>query len=230
MAKAGKKSRAAVTAARLLGCLRSPFGLAERASAPRQATTAAAAPPDAATAAAATADAGPQAAAAAATPATAAAAPTAAAATAAPAAAAAATATARQLKEGPRGFLVEHVERRQADVGDFFLTEREFVTRLDVPRRNIRCRASRLRRCGAAGQRQQSSGSQHGDRPAPTLSLRSLLRMQHDKGLLRAMIRIDNAVLSLQFAGGKCQNSQKLKSRLRRSRPAPTLFPPPPWQ
>src|SRR5579864_5265986 len=134
-----KKSRAAVIAAGLLGCLRSPFSLAERASAPRQATTAAAPPPDAA---AATAGAGPEATAAAATPATAAASATAAA-TAAPAAAAAATATARQLKEGPRGFLVEHVERRQADVGDFFLTQREFVARLDMPRRNIRCRTSR---------------------------------------------------------------------------------------
>jgi hypothetical protein len=55
-----------------------------------------------------------------------------------------------------RVFLVEHIERRQADVGDFFLTQREFVARIDMPRRDIRGGPGRLRGC--AGQRQQSNG------------------------------------------------------------------------
>lgn len=129
------------------------FNLAKRASAPRQAASA-----TAAAATAATADASPEAAAAAAAPAAAAPAPAAAApaATATTAAAAAtATAAAHELNAGgDRSLLVEHIERRQADVGDFFFTEREFMTRLDMPRRDIRCRASRLRGYSAAGQRQ----------------------------------------------------------------------------
>jgi hypothetical protein len=82
-------------------CMRSD--LAEAADAPRRATSAAAAAATTATAATATA-------AAAATPAT-----TAMTATAAPG----------NLHEVASAFLVEKVERRQADVGDFFLAERE---------------------------------------------------------------------------------------------------------
>jgi hypothetical protein len=52
-------------------------------------------------------------------------------------------------RRGP--FLIEHVERRQADVGDFFLAERKFVTRLDMPCRDVG-RGSRLGRCAAASQ------------------------------------------------------------------------------
>jgi hypothetical protein len=60
---------------------------------------------------------------------------------------ASAAAASNELKAGgDRSFLVEHIERRQADVGDFFLTEREFVARLYMPRRDIRGGASRLRR------------------------------------------------------------------------------------
>jgi hypothetical protein len=39
-------------------------------------------------------------------------------------------------------FLVEDVERRQTDVGNFFLTEEEFVMRYGVLHRHIHCRPS----------------------------------------------------------------------------------------
>jgi hypothetical protein len=46
-------------------------------------------------------------------------------------------------------FPVEDIERRQAYVGDFFLVERDFVTRGDGPRRCIRGRHSGRRGCAA---------------------------------------------------------------------------------
>lgn len=42
-------------------------------------------------------------------------------------------------------FLIEDIERRQSDVGDFLLTESEFVAISGAPRRRIHC--------GRAGQR-----------------------------------------------------------------------------
>jgi hypothetical protein len=50
-----------------------------------------------------------------------------------------------------RVFLVEHVERRQADVGDLFFAEHKLMARIDMPRRDVRGRPGRL--CGYAGQR-----------------------------------------------------------------------------
>jgi hypothetical protein len=74
------------------------------------------------------------------------------------AAAAAVTAAAASDKlEAGSGFPVEDVERRQADVEDFFFTEGEFVTRFDGPRGQICGGAGRLRD-RAARQRQKSSG------------------------------------------------------------------------
>jgi hypothetical protein len=68
-----------------------------------------------------------------ATPAATTAATTAAATTAAATTAAMPTATAtRNLHEVARAFLVEKVERRQADVGDFFFAERERLRRRNV--------------------------------------------------------------------------------------------------
>ena len=61
---------------------------------------------------------------------------------AAAAAAVTAAAAASDKLEAGSGFPVEDVERRQADVEDFFLTEGEFVTRFDGPRGQI---------CGGAG-------------------------------------------------------------------------------
>jgi hypothetical protein len=104
----------------------------------------------------------------------------AAAATAPVAAAAAVAAAASDKLEVGSGFPVEDVERRQADVKNFFLTEGEFVTRFDGPRGQIWGGADRLCDC-AARQRQKSSGSQHGYGLAPTLSLRSLLRVRHGR-------------------------------------------------
>jgi hypothetical protein len=81
-----------------------------------------------------------------------------AAAAAAPVAAATAAAAASDKLEAGSVFPVEDVERRQADVRNFFLTEGEFVTRFDGPRRQICGGAGRLCDC-AARQRQKSSGS-----------------------------------------------------------------------
>ena len=99
---------------------------------------------------------------------------------AAAAVAAAAAAAASDKLEAGSGFPVEDVERRQADVEDFFLTEGEFVTRFDDPRGQICGGAGRLCKW-AARQRQKSSGPQDWYGFAPTLSLQSLLRMQHTR-------------------------------------------------
>jgi hypothetical protein len=44
--------------------------------------------------------------------------------------------------------MIEDIERRQADVRDFFVTESDFVTRCDLLRRHIRSRHGR-RGCAA---------------------------------------------------------------------------------
>src|SRR6202011_662700 len=63
-------------------------------------------------------------------------------------AAAAATGFLYQALKRSCVLLVEDVERRQADVGDFLFTESDFVTRCNVRcPRNIRCRHGR---CGCA--------------------------------------------------------------------------------
>ena len=61
----------------------------------------------------------------------------------------AAAAAASDKLEAGSGFPVEDVERRQADVEDFFLTEGEFVTRFDDPRGQICGGAGRLCDCAA---------------------------------------------------------------------------------
>jgi hypothetical protein len=72
---------------------------------------------------------------------------------------AAAAAAASDKLEAGSAFPVEDVERRQADVEDFFLTKGEFVTRFDGPHGQICGGAGRLCDC-AARQRQKSSGPQ----------------------------------------------------------------------
>jgi hypothetical protein len=127
--------------------------------------------------------------------------------TAAAAAAVTAAAAASDKLEAGSGFPVEDVERRQADVEDFFLTEGEFVTRFDGPRGQICGGAGRLCDC-AARQWQKSSGPQDWYGFAPTLSLQSLLRMQH----ARPPSRDDTDKVSLPRTRSKCQKSQKLSS------------------
>jgi hypothetical protein len=99
---------------------------------------------------------------------------------AAPAAAATATTPPSDLLAclGLRVFLVEDVERRQADVRDFLLAEEHFVTR-----RNILLRIGRLAgsRSGSSARHSQryASDSQNGYGFTPTLSLGSLFHVRH---------------------------------------------------
>jgi hypothetical protein len=71
-------------------------------------------------------------------------------------------------------FLIEDKESRETDVGELFLTERDFMGRCNLLQRQIGRRAGR-RGC-ATSHRQQPSGSQNRYRFRP-LSLRSLLRL-----------------------------------------------------
>ena len=120
------------------------------------------------------------------------------AASAAPAAATASAAPSKFFAElGLCGvLLVEDIERRQAHVGDFLLTESDDLRRHRILRRYIRHRTGR--RCGssAAGHRQRHPcDSQHGHRFTQTLPLRSALRVRHGKVLrnLRANVRRKDA-------------------------------------
>jgi hypothetical protein len=135
-------------------------GSAEATSAPRQATTS-----DAATAPAATA--APACSAASATPASA-------------AAAASAPGDLHAVLGGCGVLLVENIERRQADVGDFFFTESDGVTRSKVRRQRLILRR-RDRSGRTARQREsQSRGSQHRYSFCYTFALRSLLYPCHN--------------------------------------------------
>jgi hypothetical protein len=138
--------------------------LAETARSPRQAAAAAAA------ASAATTAASPAASSAAAT-----------ATSAAPAAAASACKFLAVELACSGGFLVEDVERRQADVGDLFLTERDDL-RCRILRRHIRYRSGGRCGCSAARHRQGHPGdSQHRHGFTPTLSLRGALCLRHGR-------------------------------------------------
>ena len=143
-------------------CLSLALGLADGATAPRQAaaTTAATAATAAATAATSAA---------------------ASAASAASAAAATSAATAGHLftERRPEVLLVEDIERAEADVGDLFLGEGEPRSRRGILRRHVRHVTGGCRR-GAARQRQRhANDSQRRYDFLPALSLRSLLRHCH---------------------------------------------------
>jgi hypothetical protein len=58
-------------------------------------------------------------------------------------------------------FLVKYIERRQGNVGDFLLTESDFVALSGVPRRYIRCRATGHRGCAARQRQRQPRGPQY---------------------------------------------------------------------
>ena len=78
----------------------------------------------------------------------------------------------------PGVFVVEDIESRQTNVGDFFLIESKCAVR----RRSI-ARRTNGRSGRAARQRQRPSDSQYRYRFRPTLSLRTSLAMRHGGGL-----------------------------------------------
>jgi hypothetical protein len=57
------------------------------------------------------------------------------------------------------GFFVEDVERRQANVCDFFLTKNNLIAISVARSGQVYCRSSRDRRCGARQRQRQTSGS-----------------------------------------------------------------------
>src|SRR5262245_12324953 len=149
---------------------RSAPSLADAANSPRQAATAASA----------------------AAAATAAAAAAAAAASAAPAAPAAAAAASGKFfpKSGRSGvFLVEDVERAQADVGDFFLTESD-LGRGGIPRRYFRGRHSGCRGCAARQRQRHADDSRYRYDFLWIFSLRNTLRLRHSRVLPRLLANI----------------------------------------
>jgi hypothetical protein len=126
-----------------------------------------------------------------------------AAATAASAAAAAASFV-YQAPKRSRVLLVEDVERRQADVGDFLFTEDDFVTRCHVRcQRSVHCRHGRCR-CAPHERKSQPDGPQSRYRFRHTLSLRSLLHSRHCRASIPADIRFEYGE-TLSFANLPCK-------------------------
>ncbi len=76
-------------------------------------------------------------------------------------------------------FLVEDVERRQADVGNLLLTEKDFVMRQGILRRYVRRRSAGRRGCSTRQRQRHPGYSQHGYGFPPTVPFRSLLRTRH---------------------------------------------------
>jgi hypothetical protein len=149
---------------------RSAPSLADTANSPRQAAAAASAAAASAAAAAAAAAA-------------------ASAASAAPAAAAAASSKFFP-KSGRSGvFLVEDVERPQADVDDFFLTESD-LGRGGIPRRYFRGRHSGCCGCAARQRQRHADDSNHWYGFLRKFSLRSTLRVRHSRVLPRLLANV----------------------------------------
>jgi hypothetical protein len=88
-------------------------------------------------------------------------------------------------------FLVEDIERCQADVRDFLLTESDLVTHSGVLSRYIRCRSLSCRGCAARQRQRQPSGPQQRYSARTTVSVRSWLRARHGRVLphLRGNVR-----------------------------------------
>jgi hypothetical protein len=146
---------------------RSAPSLADTANSPRQATAAASAAAAAAASAAA------------------------AAASAASAAPAASAASGKFFpKSGRSGvFLVEDVERPQADVGDFFLTESD-LRRGGIPRRYFRGRHSGCGGCAARQRQRHADDSRYRYDFLWIFSLRNTLRLRHSRVLPRLLANI----------------------------------------
>jgi hypothetical protein len=98
-----------------------------------------------------------------------------------PAAAATATTPGSFLNEPwSSGVLfVEHIERRQADVGNLFLAKKDRVTRRAVLRLGIRSGGLSRRRCSARHRQGHSGDSNYRDSLSPAPSLRSLFGLRH---------------------------------------------------
>src|SRR5215831_18950578 len=119
------------------------------------------------------------------------------AAAAASAAAAAATAAAAPAasgeffpKSGRSGvFFVEDVERAQADVGDFFLTESD-LGRGGIPRRYFRGRHSGCGGCAARQRQRHADDSRYRYDFLWIFSLRNTLRLRHSRVLPRLLANI----------------------------------------
>src|SRR5262249_34637541 len=93
-------------------------------------------------------------------------------------------------KSGRSGvFLVEDVERPQADVGDFFLTESD-LGRGGIPRRYIRGRNSGCRGCAARQRQGHTDDSHHRYDFLRMFSLRSTLRVRHSRVLPRLLANV----------------------------------------
>ena len=102
-------------------------------------------------------------------------------ASAASSAAAAAASAASGILFAPGGssvFLVEDVERPQADVGDFFLTESDLRWG-GIPRRYIRRRHSGCRGCAACQRQRHTDNPKHRYGFLRIFSLRSTFRLRH---------------------------------------------------
>jgi hypothetical protein len=56
-------------------------------------------------------------------------------------------------------FLVKNVKRRQADIGNFFFTERDLVTRCKARRPRLILRRRNRRGCAAHQRERQSGGA-----------------------------------------------------------------------
>ena len=115
----------------------------------------------------------------------------AAASTASAAPAAAAAASGKFFPESGRSgvFLVEDVERPQADVGDFFLIEGD-LGRGGIPRRYFRRRHSSRRGRTARQRQRHADDSNHRYRFLRIFSLRSTLRMRHSRVLPRLLANV----------------------------------------
>jgi hypothetical protein len=106
---------------------------------------------------------------------------TASAASAAAAAPAAAAASGQLLAQPGRAgrFLVEHVERPQADVRDLFFTEGNLGRRGGIARRHVRRRNSGRGGCAARERQRNADHTHHRYGFLPTPSIRSLLLVRH---------------------------------------------------
>ena len=146
-------------------------GLAVAATSPRQAATSAAADRTSYAACATSAGPKPDATSAAAASPKAAGPPKATAATAASTPATSPTAASDKLHTRSKCcgvFFVEYIECRQANVGDFLLSENDFVAQRAISWRNIRCRCTG---CTARQRQRQTNSAQYWDRLPPPLLL-----------------------------------------------------------
>ena len=103
-----------------------------------------------------------------------------------------------------RAFPVEHIERRQADVGDLFFSESE-LRRSGSPRRRVRGRRGCCR-CAARQRQRYADDSYHRYDFFRMFSLRSALRVRHSRVLPRLLANVPKsgtAFVRFAFARSK---------------------------